>query len=44
VAVCYLSNKRKPGRSFNRMLIDAGYAVIEDFKNNELDPQSWKPT
>jgi endonuclease YncB( thermonuclease family) len=28
-------------RNFNRMLVDSGHAVIEDFKNNEFDPKSW---
>jgi micrococcal nuclease len=28
-------------RNFNRMLMDFGHAVIEDFKNNEFDPQRW---
>jgi len=37
VAVCYLQD----GRNFNKMLVDAGHAVIKDFKNNEFDPYSW---
>ena len=37
VAVCYLPD----GRNFNKMLVDAGHAVIKDFKNNEFDPWSW---
>jgi len=37
VAVCYLQD----GRNFNKMLVDAGHAVIKDFKNNEFDPGSW---
>jgi len=41
VAVCYLSDQGKPGRNFNKMLVDGGHAVIEDFKNNEFDPGSW---
>ena len=41
VAVAYLSEDGKPGRNFNRMLVDAGHAVIEDFKNNEFNPESW---
>lgn len=41
VAVVYLSKDGKPGRNFNRMLVDAGHAVIEDFANNEFYPQSW---
>lgn len=41
VAVCYLSDQNKPGRNFNKMLVDSGNAVIEDFKNNEFDPGSW---
>jgi len=32
-----------PGRNFNKMLVDAGHPVIEDFKNNEFDPWSWWP-
>ena len=36
VAVCYLQD----GRNFNKMLVDAGHAVIKDFKNNEFDPKS----
>ena len=42
VAVVYLSEDGKPGRNFNRMLVDAGHAVIEDFKNNEFNPDSWR--
>jgi micrococcal nuclease len=41
VAVAYLSEDNKPGRNFNKMLVDAGHAAIKDFKNNEFDPQSW---
>ena len=41
VAVVYLSEDVKPGRNFNKMLVDSGHAVIEDFKNNEFDPWSW---
>ena len=37
VAVCYLQD----GRNFNKMLVDAGHAVIKDFKSNEFDPGSW---
>jgi len=36
VAVCYLD-----GKNFNRQLVDAGQAVVKDFKNNEFDPKSW---
>ncbi len=36
VAVCYLD-----GKNFNKQLVDAGQAVIKDFKNNEFDPKSW---
>jgi micrococcal nuclease len=36
VAVCYLD-----GKNFNKQLVDAGHAVIQDFKNNEFDPGSW---
>ena len=41
VAVVYLSEDGKPGRNFNKMLVDAGHAVVEDYKNNEFDPGSW---
>jgi len=41
VAVAYLSEDGKPGRNFNKMLVDADHAVIEDFKNNEFDPDEW---
>ena len=41
VAVVYLAEDGKPGRNFNKMLVDSGQAVIEDFKNNEFDPGSW---
>jgi micrococcal nuclease len=43
VAVVYLANLNGSinlSRNFNRMLVDSGNAVIEDFKNNEFDPQS----
>lgn len=36
VAVCYLA-----GKNFNQMLVDAGHAVVKDFKNNEFDPRTW---
>ncbi|HOV81429.1 MAG TPA: thermonuclease family protein [Methanothrix sp.] len=42
VAVVYLSEDGKPGRNFNKMLVDAGHARIDDFKNNEFDPGSWR--
>jgi micrococcal nuclease len=44
VAVVYLTNldgSLNLTRNFNKMLVDSGHAVIEDFKNNEFDPQSW---
>ena len=41
VAVVYLSEDGRPGRNFNKQLVDSGHAVIEDFKNNEFDPVSW---
>ena len=39
--VAYLNEDGKPGRNFNKMLVDAGQAVVKDFKNNEFDPLSW---
>jgi len=41
VAVVYLSEDGKPGLNFNKMLVDADHAVVEDYKNNEFDPKSW---
>ena len=41
VAVAYLSEGGNPGRNFNKMLVDSGHAVIDDFRNNEFDPWSW---
>ena len=41
VAVVYLSENGRPGRNFNKQLVDAWHAVIEDFRNNEFDPESW---
>ena len=41
VAVVYLAEDGRPGRNFNKQLVDSGHAVIEDFKNNEFDPWSW---
>lgn len=41
VALAYLSEGGNPGRNFNKMLVDSGHAVIEDFRNNEFDPWSW---
>ena len=41
VAVVYLSEDGKPGRNFNKQLVDSGHAVIEDFKNNEFNTWSW---
>ena len=41
VAVVYLAEDGKPGRNFNKQLVDSGHAVIDDFRNNEFDPWSW---
>ena len=41
VAVVYLSEDGRPGRNFNKMLVDSGHAVIDDFRNNEFDPAGW---
>ena len=40
VAVVYLAEDGQPGRNFNKQLVDSGHAVIEDFRNNEFDPES----
>ena len=36
VAVCYLGND-----NFNEYLVGKGFAVIDDYKDNEFDPKSW---
>jgi len=41
VAVCYLSDSGKPGHNYNKMLVDAGHAIVKDFENNEFEPESW---
>jgi endonuclease YncB( thermonuclease family) len=41
VAVIYIVTPNGDLRNFNRMLVDAGHAKIEDYKNNEFDPNSW---
>ncbi len=41
VAVVYLSEDGKPGRNFNKMLMDSGHAEIDDYPNNEFNPWSW---
>ena len=47
VAVVYL-HQGKEGHApelvypcFNRMLVDAGHAVIDDYSNNEFNPAEW---
>jgi micrococcal nuclease len=29
------------GENFNRILVDAGHATVEDIKDNEFDPTKW---
>ena len=47
VAVVYLQDRAGDnaplprGPCFNRMLVDAGHAVIDDYSNNEFDPAEW---
>ncbi|MDD4352696.1 MAG: thermonuclease family protein, partial [Candidatus Gracilibacteria bacterium] len=36
VAVCYLGND-----NFNLRLVDKGFAVIDDYRDNEFNPESW---
>jgi endonuclease YncB( thermonuclease family) len=31
------------GDNFNRMLVDDGFAVVKDYKDNEFDPLDWWP-
>jgi len=48
VAVVYLQDNSVEGMApapvypcFNRMLVDEGHAVIDDYSNNEFDPATW---
>lgn len=41
VAVVYIAEPNGDLTNFNRMLVDAGHAKIDDYKNNEFDPSSW---
>lgn len=43
LAVVYLedSNGTIAATSFNRMLVDDGFAVVKDYTNNEFDPGAW---
>ncbi|MDD1749710.1 MAG: nuclease, partial [Methanothrix sp.] len=44
VAVVYLANADGTvGENFNRILVDAGHATVEDIKDNEFDPTKWWP-
>jgi micrococcal nuclease len=42
VCVVFLANANGTvGALFNRMLVDAGHARVEDVKDNEFDPREW---
>jgi len=42
VCVVFLANANGTvGDLFNRMLVDAGHASVEDVKDNEFDPREW---
>lgn len=42
VCVVFLTNANGTvGDNFNRMLVDAGHATVEDVKDNEFDPREW---
>lgn len=43
LAVVYLEdlNGTINATPFNRLLVDAGFAVVKDFTNNEFDPATW---
>ena len=44
IAVVYLEDRDgtiNTTHPFNRLLVDAGHAVVKDFTNNEFDPASW---
>ena len=40
VCVVYLED----GTNFNKLLVDEGYAAVEDYSDNEFDPLTWWPT
>jgi len=44
IAVVYLEDPDgsiNTTHPFNRLLVDAGFAVVKDFTNNEFDPATW---
>jgi len=43
LAVVYLEdlNGTINATPFNRLLVDAGFAVVKDYSNNEFDPATW---
>ena len=41
VAVVYIVAPNGELRNFNRMLVDSGHAKIDDYRNNEFDPNNW---
>lgn len=42
VCVVFLSNADGTlGEIFNRMLVDAGHATVEDIRDNKFDPREW---
>jgi len=44
IAVVYLEDRDgtiNTTHPFNRLLVDAGHAVVKDFTNNEFDPATW---
>jgi micrococcal nuclease len=44
VAVVYLANANgSVGDNFNRMIVDAGHAKVNDYQDNEFDPTQWWP-
>ena len=40
MAIAYLAKDGKPDKNFNKERMASGHAVIEDFRNNEFDPES----
>jgi len=44
ICVVYLESPLgEVGENFNRMLVDDGFAVVKDYKDNEFDPLDWWP-
>ncbi len=41
IVMVYIMKPNGELRNFNRMLVDSGHAIIEDYENNEFNPAGW---